>query len=371
MKILFFIPALNAGGSERVMVTLANQWGKKHSITILTLQNTPSFYQLNENVKHIKMGLKIPREGWKRLLLLPLIELKRYRYLVNYLKRHDFDFVLSFTNTTNLLISFWKLFHGKQVVVLSERADPAARRAWLRGMILGLYRFTDAIVCQNEYVARYFTAHGYSMPLPILPNPVNFNDIPPTDSIIKRREIVTVGRLSSEKNQALLISAFSEIAPRYPAYTLKIYGVGPLENVLSKQIAELGLTNRVFLMGNKKRVMFEVAQSDIFVLPSNFEGFPNVLIEAMASGMPVISSDFPTGVARQLIKDEENGYLFPVGDKASLVKVLEKMLACPDKWAEMGVKNRKLALQYKAATVSTKWLKTIEQIKSGFCYAQH
>lgn len=370
MKILFFIPALNAGGSERVMVTLANQWGKKHSITILTLQNTPSFYQLNENVRHVKMGLKIPREGWKRLLVLPLIELKRYCYLVNYLKQYHFDFVLSFTNTTNLLISFWKLFHRKQVVILSERADPIARNFLMRGMILLLYRFADAIVCQNEYVAQYFTAHGYKIPLPILPNPVNFDDIP-LETNMKQKEIVMVGRLSPEKNQALLISAFSEIAPRYSEYTLKIYGVGPLENILRKQIVELGLTNRVFLMGNKKRVMFEVAQSAFFVLPSDFEGFPNVLIEAMASGMPVISSDFPTGVARQLIKNGENGYLFSVGNKENLVQVLEQMLSRSDKWAEMGVKNRKLALQYKAATVSTKWLKTIEQIKSELCYAQY
>lgn len=361
MKILFFIPALNAGGSERVMVTLANQWSKKHSITILTLQNTPSFYQLNENVKHIKMGLKIPREGRKRLLLLPLIELKRYCYLVNYLKQHHFDFVLSFTNTTNLLISFWKLFHRKQVIILSERADPVARHVWLRGMILGLYRFADAIVCQNEYVARYFTAHGYKIPLPILPNPVNFNDIP-LETSKKRREIVTVGRLSSEKNQALLISAFSEIASRYPAYTLKIYGVGPLENILSKQIAELGLTNRVFLMGNKKRVMFEAAQSDIFVLPSNFEGFPNVLIEAMASGMPVISSDFPTGIARQLIKSGENGYLFPVGDKMALVQALKKMLARHDEWEEMGRINLQIAKQYTAGNISRDWLRNIEHL---------
>ena len=98
------------------------------------------------------------------------------------------------------------------------------------------------------------------------------------------------------------------------------------------------------------------------MLPSDFEGFPNVLIEAMACGMPVISSDFPTGVARQLIHDGENGYLFPVGDKMALVQALRKMLAHPDKWAQMGQLNRKIASQYTAEKVAADWLAVLEKI---------
>lgn len=364
-NILFFIPALNPGGSERVMATLANQWSKNHTISILTLQNTSCFYHLEESVQHIKMGLKIPQNGIGRLFLLPWVEYKRYCFLTQYLKEHKVDFILSFTTTTNLLIAFWKIFHRKQSVFLSERADPIARNWLLRILILSFYRFADAIICQNEYVKKYFLKHGFKISLPILPNPVNFQDIPMGKAPIKRRQIVTVGRLTTQKNHRLLIESFSELAQEYPQYALKIYGVGPLKNALEQQIKKLKLQNRVFLMGSKKRVMFDVQQSDIFVLPSDFEGFPNVLIEAMACGMPVISSDFPTGVARQLIKDGENGYLFPVGNKAVLIRTLKKMLVCSDKWAEMGKMNRKIAKQYTAEEVATNWMATIHRIIAG------
>lgn len=364
MKILFFIPALNSGGSERVIVTLANHWSQVHQVSILTFQDTPCFYQLDPKVKHIKMGFKLPRTGIKRLLSIPFVEWKRLRYFVNFVRGEKFDFIIAFTGSTNMLSMLAKWLYNLEPVFISERADPMTFSWFVRQFRLWLYRKADGIICQNVYVQNYYATNRCRMPLPILPNPVNFDDIPSQTSP-KRREIVAVGRLAPEKNHALLINAFSEIASKYPQYTLKIYGVGPLEHSLKKQIAELGLTDRVFLMGSKKRVMFEVQQSDIFVLSSNFEGFPNVLIEAMASGMPVISSDFPTGVARQLIKEGENGYLFAVGDKATLVSALEKMLSCPDKWPQMGEKNRQIAKQYTAEEVASNWMATILHIISG------
>ena len=362
MKILFFIPALNSGGSERVIATLANQWSRQHEVSILTLQDTPSFYKLDEKVKHVKMGLKLPKAGVKRKLYLPILEWKRMTYLVKLMRTNQFDFVLAFTGTANILCLLAKWFYKIGPVLISERADPMTFSLPVRKFRLWLYRKAAAIICQNEYAKNYYEKNGCKNPLPVLPNPVNFSDIPVSDSPVKRREIVTVGRLVAQKNHALLIDAFYELATKYPQYTLKIYGVGNLETSLRAKIVGLNLQNRVFLMGNKKRVMFDVAQSDIFVLSSNFEGFPNVLIEAMASGMPVISSDFPTGVARQLIHDGENGYVFQVANRAALAQALDKMLSCPQKWEEMGKRNRHIARQFTAENVATDWLKHIQRI---------
>ncbi len=296
------------------------------------------------------------------MLLLPWIEWKRYCYFSRYLKENDVDFVLSFTNTTNLLAALWKSFHKVPIIFLSERSDPNARNFFLQRLILFLYQFANGIICQNEYSKKYFLKHHFRIPLPVLPNPLNFQDIPVARGLLKKREIVTVGRLSPQKNHILLIEAFKDIAQDYPQYVLKIYGVGPMEAVLKKRIALLGLTDRVFLMGAKKRVMFDVQKSDFFVLSSDFEGFPNVLIEAMASGLPVISSNFPTGIARQLIVPGENGFLFPVQDKQALVLALKDMLGCRKNWKKMGEKNTQIAQSYSVNKVSALWFSTIVRI---------
>ncbi len=365
MKILFFIPALNPGGAERVIVTLANAWSDTCDVSILTLQNTPSFYQLNSKIKHIKMGLAVPKGRFKRFLFILPIEFQRLRFFVNYARKHHFDCILAFTETTSLLACLGRWLYGIQPIILSERNDPASRNFFKRILLYSLYKKSDGMICQNQYSKNYFLKIHYKKPLTVLPNPVDFQNIPTEDVSIKRREIVTVGRLTEQKNHRLLIDAFSELAEEYPKYTLKIYGVGPLQRTLEQQIKKLKLQNRVFLMGTKKRVMFDVQQSDIFVLSSDFEGFPNVLIEAMASGMPVISSDFPTGVARQLIKSGKNGYVFPVGNKRSLVQALKKMLIHPEKWAQMGRINLQIAQQYTAENIARDWLRTIKHLLEG------
>ena len=358
-NILFFIPSMNPGGAEHVIATLSNLWSPSHRVSILIFHNMPSFYPLDKNINLVKMDLPIAAQGLKRLLWLPWIEWKRLKFFVNYVRQNKFDCILAFTETTSFIALLAQIFYHIPHIFVSERNDPSSYPYWLQKIILFLYRHAHGIICQNEYVKKYYIKHGFKMPLVVLPNPVKLEDFPSGNPPIKRREIVTVGRLTEQKNQALLIQAFSEIASKYPQYTLKIYGVGPLEHTLRNQIVDLGLENRVLLMGSKKQVMFEVQQSDIFVLTSNFEGFPNVLIEAMASGMPVISSDFPTEVARQLIQNGINGYLFPVGNKAALVSALENMLNCPDKWATMGQLNRQIVQQYKAEKVAEDWLSAI------------
>lgn len=365
-RILFFTQNLNSGGAERVISALANSLSSQYKIDILTLHNTPSFYSLNSAVKHTKMDIILPKNGLKRLLLIPYIEYKRLKFFVNYARKNKFDIIIAFLETPSFIACLGKLLYKIGPVVVSERNDPAALNFLMKKLISLLYRQADGLICQNEYVKNYFTKLGFKIPLPILPNPVNLQDIPNQDSLQKKREIVCVGRLAPQKNHALLIDAFSEIAPKYPNYTLKIYGSGPLEIFLKQKIADLNLTDRVFLMGTKKQVLAEVCKCDIFVLPSDFEGFPNVLIEAMALKMPVISSDFPTGIARKLIKNGENGFLFKVGDKKSLINALEKMLNCKGTWPQMGQINEQIAKQFSIENIKELWLSELQKIADTF-----
>ena len=129
-----------------------------------------------------------------------------------------------------------------------------------------------------------------------------------------------------QKNYPLLLSAFSKISKKHPDYKLRIFGQGIVLPELQKLVLDLGIVNNVTFEGFCANVHESIKNSDIFVLSSDFEGMPNALLEAMAMGFPVISTDCPAGGPAELIKNEENGILVPVGDEEKLVKALEKMI---------------------------------------------
>lgn len=362
-RILLLIPALNAGGAERVMVTLANEWSKDHEITLMVFNEGNCFYHLNREVHLKAMNIMPGKRGILRRLTIPFIELARLNAIYSEIKKGKYDFVLSFCFTANFFASVAAFFLKREKILISERNDPYRYSGWQRRIVNLLYRKSDVVICQNKIVKDYFIKNGFKNNLIILPNPVNFTDIPTKRPDIIFPEIVTVGRLNNQKNHRLLIEAFDEIKELYQKYTLKIYGIGSLEEELKELIVERNLENRVFLMGTKKRVMFEVNKSSIFVLPSDFEGFPNVLIEAMATGMPVVSSDFNTGIANELIKSEDNGYLFEVGNREDLVIKLKKILNREKEFVMMGERNRIIAEQYRDELIAKKWIREIDKIK--------
>lgn len=359
MKILLLIPALNAGGAERVMVTLANEWSKTEDVTLMVFNDGHCFYALSEQVHVLPMNLMPEGTGISRALSIPSTEIRRFNKIYDEIKRGGYDFILSFTYTANTFACLASSLLKKETIIISERNDPYGYSKPVKMIVDNLYQKSTIIICQNKMVKNYFRRHKFKNKLIVLPNPVNFADIPDVRPKNIKKEIVTVGRLIEQKNQRLLIMAFSEIAEEFPEYTLKIYGEGPLEKDLRTLISNLDLEKRVFLMGTKKRVMYEVNNASVFVLPSNFEGFPNVLIEAMATGLPVISSDFKTGVARKLIKNDQNGYLFEVGNEDDLIKKLKLMLNRENEFIQMGEKNRKIAERYKDDVVAESWLRKI------------
>ena len=123
-------------------------------------------------------------------------------------------------------------------------------------------------------------------------------------------------------------------------------------------IDEKALSGRAKLMGVKKDVMHYISDAALYVMSSDYEGFPNALVEAMATGLPVISTDFPTGVASDIIK-AENGIVVPVGDEGALVSAMEKMLSAEEKWEAMSVENRKLLDILSEKNVMEMWMQVL------------
>ena len=364
-KYLFVIPRLGGGGAERVMVTIANQLCKNNEIRIATLTAPGSYYRLDDRVEIVCLDCPVDRGSKIKLLWTELTGMFKARNrLKKYILQWNPDAVLSFLNDTNLIVLSLRIFSGiKTRIVVSERADPSKRNGTMQYLERHWYPKADVIVCQSNPVTKFFNDSGRRKATVIF-NPISSEAIPEPFEGKRRATIVGVGRLMAQKNFALLINSFARIAKEYPDYTLEIYGNGVQEEMLSNQIKKLGLENRVFLMGMKENVMHHIADSTMFVLPSDFEGFPNALIEAMATGLPVITTDFsPAGVAAEIVK-KENGIIVPVNDEVALAKAMEVMILDEKLRVQMGRKNREILEILGEELIAEKWENVLDG-KSG------
>ena len=253
-----------------------------------------------------------------------------------------------------------KMFGGKFRLVVSERCDPTERNFANRFFEKNFYHKADVTVCQSQKVIEFFKEKHRSK-MVVIPNPIASTAIPDQFIGKRRHTVVGVGRLSEQKNFEMLIRAFSALPEKFNDYTLEIYGGGPLEDKLLKIIEEQGLTERAKLMGVKKNVMYYINDVALYVMSSNYEGFPNALAEAMATGLPVISTNFSTGVAEELIK-EENGIVIPVCDEKALTKAMETMLSNEQQWASFSMENRKLLDALCEQNVMEKWKNVLDLV---------
>lgn len=171
--------------------------------------------------------------------------------------------------------------------------------------------------------------------------------------------VVTCGRLEEQKNQEMLVVAFSEVIKKYPDAHLNIYGEGGLRERLHQQIVELHLENNVFLMGKTSDVPAVLGTAQIFVLPSRYEGMPNALMEAMAVGVPCISTDCPCGGPQALLESGKNGILVPVGDTNALANAIMELLADEGQRKRYSRNAKKAAENYTQEKICNKWLSYI------------
>ena len=137
-----------------------------------------------------------------------------------------------------------------------------------------------------------------------------------------KKYIISVGRLIKQKRNIDLIKAFFELQKSDDSLELIFLGDGVLKNNLIFESEKFNLKEKIHFLGNVKNPFYYLAKSDLFVLTSEFEGFPNVLVEAMACGLPVISSDCKSG-PREILEDEKYGLLYPVGDISSLIEKIK------------------------------------------------
>ena len=245
--------------------------------------------------------------------------------------------------------------------IVSVRNDPKREYAGKLGYFVGkcIIPLADGCVFQTKKAQQWFPQKIQKKSVVI------FNDV---DKVFFETEykggkdIVTLGRLSLQKNQSVLIEAFAKIANSYPDNNLLIYGVGVLEKELKALVLRLHLEKRVIFKGLTRNAASVLSSARMFVLSSDYEGMPNALMEALAIGVPSISTDCPCGGPQILIENGVNGLLVPVNDKEKLASALSLLLCDHNLSQKLSVNARKKSQLYRTERVFAEWKEYIEKI---------
>lgn len=362
MKILFAIPRMGGGGAERVTANLANSLAEKDiDVRIVSIVGGESFYPLSGKIKLAGAGITVNRKNRIRAICSQAGNFfKAYKFIQKNIKSEKPDIVISFLVETDIIVWLTRVFGCRFYHVASERNDPTVRARFVQKILGHIYSRADLFVCQSRRVADYYTCVPDKNKV-VIPNPINKYIIPVFCESMRRKAIVSVGRLDGQKNFCLLIDAFYRIQDKFPEYKLEIYGEGRMRGDLQKKIDSLGLKEKVFLLGAKSNVTECICGAEMFVLSSDYEGFPNALLEAMAVGLPVISTDFFTGVAKELI-GRENGIVVPVGDVKALSEAMTELLSDAERLKMMGEANRKVVDKYSIDRITAIWEDNINRI---------
>ena len=351
-KIMFYINAIHDGGAERVMVNLTKYFSENNYDTVLVTSFRDAWeYPVASTVRRLSLEeTEIKQSRLKRNIsriakLRALCKQEKPDVLVSFMEEPNFRAILA---TRGLPVK----------TLVSVRNDPnkeyAGKLGWFVGKVL--LPMADGCVFQTSDAQKWFPERLQKKSR-IIYNAVK-EDFYQVERTPVRGEIVTCGRLTEQKNHKLLINAFAEVQKIYPYATLKIYGEGALREELQDQINTLDLNEKVFLMGATNNVAKALQTADLFVLSSDYEGMPNALMEAMAAGVPCISTDCPCGGPRELFAEELADKLVQCGNVEELAEKICKALEA----AENGMKEKNRAKAFRPVRVNAMWEEYIMKI---------
>lgn len=351
-KIVMYIDMMTCGGAQRVMANLANYFVCEEVEVVLIndfkLNDDTPQYILDKKVKRYYLREKM--EG--NVILKNLERIVRLRKIV---KNEKPDLVLSFLGRPNkrMLIATIGLKTKKVVSVRNDPNREYATGGLQKWFIRNLFKMANGCVFQTVEAGKYFSEKFQSKSTVIL-NPVDskFFNVCRTEN---PQNIVTAGRMESQKNQKMLIRAFSRIVDEFPNEKLIIYGDGKLRLELERLCKDLNIADKVDMPGNISNVEEKFANAKIFVLSSDYEGLPNALMEAMAVGIPCISTDCPCGGPNSLISSEKNGILVPVGDVEIMAETMKDLLKNKAKRQSLEINARNRAKVFKTDVILSQW----------------
>lgn len=251
--------------------------------------------------------------------------------LLEFLATTDADVVVSSSPRLTIMLSYAE---GDYLRVTQEHSMPSIYAKYYQGRLFKAYHSLDALTAltPEEVESIGKLVPGVRNRLAVMPNCV---PAAPVQSKSTNKVVIAAGLLKENKNFAAVIEAFATVVAKRPDWRLRIYGGGTEKANLRKQIESLGLHNAVTLMGPAAPVAPEFSKGSIFVLPSKREAFGNVIVEAMAAGLPVVSTDAHHG-PRNIITHGEDGLIVPRGDTPAMADAVLELVEDDERRRRMG-----------------------------------
>lgn len=353
--LLFYINAIHEGGAERVIIQLAKHFAVSgYRSVLVTSFVDENEYDVPTNVERISIEEKQVQQGKIKR------NIRRIRALRRICKEYEPKAIISFMAEPNMR-AVLATIGLKTKTIVSVRNDPNKEYAGRLGKFVGKHILpkADGCVFQTEEAKKWFSKSLQKK------SKVIFNDVDPIffeTEYVGGNDIVTLGRLSEQKNHKLLIDAFCQISEKHKDTNLLIYGVGLLDDQIKHYISSCDMDSRIFLKGLTTESNVVLSRARCFVLSSDYEGMPNALLEALAVGVPSISTDCPCGGPRVLIENGINGLLVPTNDRDCLAMAMDSVLSDPFTANKYGCKAKELSLRYKTDKVFLEWKNYIETI---------
>jgi N-acetylgalactosamine-N,N'-diacetylbacillosaminyl-diphospho-undecaprenol 4-alpha-N-acetylgalactosaminyltransferase len=341
-NILFIINSLAANGAERVLVKLLEHLPRlnRHlNLSLLVLEEVDNPLKIPQNVVIHSRGISPGRSNISKLAAIPIYATK----IKKIVREYNISRVVSFLSRANYVNLLARKLQSPHTAIISERNIPS-----ILYKTLGISDILNRVLKRILYPGAHSIiaiSNGVKMDLRnnfsidekkifVIYNPIDIDEI--KSKRIEEIEnqwlknnifltIITVGRLEKPKNQELLITAFKMVAEKIPNSRLIIIGEGNLRNELKILVSRFRIDDKVEFTGYRQNPFAYMARADLFTLSSDTEGFGNVIIEAMACGCPVISTDCPSGPG-EIITSGENGILTEPANMEDLSKAMIKLL---------------------------------------------
>jgi glycosyltransferase involved in cell wall biosynthesis len=364
MKLALVCSSLQCGGAERVLSILGNYWASSGiRVSLVTLGPTgDDFYQSHVELERIGLNLLAESNSLFEAFSNNLARLRKLRQAVLQICP---DAIISFVDKANILTSLATI--GLDVpLIVSERIDTSAHEigsVWSKLRQIA-YRRPRAIVVQTEQVKRQLEKYCKTSRLHVIPNPISPEILVETQTRHTKNVppvITAMGRLVSQKGFDLLLHALAKVRNQFH---LRILGEGPDRNNLVDLTASLGISQSVSFLGLVNNPAKYLIESDLFVLSSRYEGFPNALLEAMACNLPVISFDCPSG-PREILAAGECGILITSGNTQEMAKAIDELLESESMREAYARKSRARALDFKVDSIAQQWMSLLSAYRAS------
>lgn len=349
-KVTFVCKHLANGGAERVMSELITEFVRQgHDVQLILLYKEDGYETTIEY--DIPDEVTITQLKWRprRRVIQAIVHNRELRKVIKG------DHIISMLYpATEAAILAGRILHIP--VIVSERNNPRLSPPTKVGRAIRnfSFHFADTCVFQTNEAMDFFPASIRKKGV-VIPNPIR-KELPVRYTGEREKRIAVVGRLEKQKNHPMMLRAFKRFLEFYPEFELHIFSRGPLLDYLEGYAVQLGIQDKVFFEGFVPNVNERIRSYAMYVSTSDYEGISNAMLEALAMGMPTICTDCPVGGARDVIQNDENGILIPVGEEQKLLDAMMRIVNEQEFANRISINATNVRDKYECSRIALQWL---------------